>query len=551
MNFFGIDFRFWQNLDYNNIFVLAFELLLAGGWLFVFYNLWPVLKDGWLNWRQGFFARENPSVLLEVEIPEKNDRAIEAVEQVFAQLHGLRRSQNWWEAWWKGQYVLKVSFEIVSLEGHIRFFIRPTYKHKHLVEHAIYAQYPGARINEMPESEDFILLFPDKMPDKEFDMLGSEYVLAKPQYYPIKTYKEHKVNDVHIDPLWHLFELMQNLKEGEYMWYQLVLVPEDETWAQKHKKHVARLMGKAGCGNNEAHSPKSIIRMIGDHAASIFVYILLLPIAILREIYRQLFVGTGAILASQVKDHTYGEFARQIKGTGKEFTSQLVCLHEAFLSQFRKKKPTRPEKASDAPIVHNHITLDPNIIMNAPGTRFPSDYLFMSEKEKRVIDAIERKLSNQMYKTCLRTLYFAKKPVFSKFRFWTEINGVFRHFNDIDYNVWLRGPYTKTTADYFFARARKKKRQNALIFNAKGRDWYAGDEWNYLSTEELATLWHFPHYNDMQANFAVAKAEVAPPKGTALRVRPGFNADLLLPRDIPGEVPDNLPVQDFEPYNYP
>lgn len=94
-------------------------------------------------------------------------------------------------------------------------------------------------------------------------------------------------------------------------------------------------------------------------------------------------------------------------------------------------------------------------------------------------------------------------------------------------------------------------RQNAIIFNAKGRDWLAGDRWIYLGTEELATLWHFPSERDMTTNVQVADTPVTtPPRGTPMRARAGFNKERMA--DIPlGQAPDNLPIPEFEPYNYP
>lgn len=543
----GIDGAFFKHLHYDNLFILALELLLAGGWLFVFYNVWPHIKDAWINWRQGFFAAENPSVLLEIRLPEKNKRPIEAIEQLFAQIHALRRDQTWWETWWKGQYILKVAFEIVSVEGQIRFFVRPVYKHKHLLEAAIYAQYPDAEIIERKPEEDFIHLFPDKIPDKEFDMLGSEYVLSKPDFYPLKTYKEYQHRFMReigyfADPLRHLLELMQNLKEGEYLWYQITVVPESDTWNKKQRKHLDRLLGRASI---EVES-RTIIQMLKEHAFSIFLYILRIPIEFVKEVCRQLFVGTGKIIVSQVKDHTYTEAARQLRGMPHEFWRQVSCLHEAFLGQFRKKGPVSPKKGKgDAGVaVENYM----NVELTFPEGK---EKRSLTNKEEKVIDAIERKISQQVFKSCVRVLYFAKKPVFAKFRFWAETHGFFRHFNDIDFNVWTRGPYTKTSADYFFAKARKRMRQNAIIFNAKCRDWLAGDRWIYLGTEELATLWHFPSERDLTTNVTVAETPVAsPPRGTPMRTREGFSRERLL--DVPlGMAPDNLPVPEFEPYNYP
>ncbi|HBH46385.1 MAG: hypothetical protein A2445_04795 [Candidatus Jacksonbacteria bacterium RIFOXYC2_FULL_44_29] len=545
--------QFWQTLHFNNLFILAGELLLAGGWFFIFWQLWPAIKEDWINWRQSIFARGNPFVVMELAVPSRNVRHIEAIEQTFAQIHGLRRQATWWEIWWKGQYVLKVTLEIVSFEGRIKFYITSTFKHKHLIEHALYAQYPDLEIKYLRPEEDFIHIFPDKMPHPEFDMLGTEYVASRPPYFPLKTYREYidKKTGEYLDPLRHLWELFNNLREGEYMWYQLVLVPEFERWSLEQRKHVDILTGKK---KGAHHHGKSILGIFGDQLSSIFWYILLLPWNILKEVFRQLTGGTVKIASDQVTKNTLGEVGRQFKGTARETGRQIYCLHEAFLSQFRKRKPKSPASNAVAPPswgpinIENKISFDPAINVNAPGVSFPSDYLFMTERQKQVIDAVERKLSQPAFKVCMRVLYFAKKPVFSKFRFWSESHGAFKHFNDLEMNYLNRGFWSRTTADYFFAKKRKIFRQNAIIANTKSRDWYAGDDWNYFSVEEVASLWHFPHQHDLLANIQTAQTPVAPPPNSR-GVRAGFRRERLLEVEV-GSVPSNLPVEEYEYYNY-
>ena len=115
-----------------------------------------------------------------------------------------------------------------------------------MIEAALHAQYPEAQLKTVKDEDDFKHVFLNKVPDTEFDMLGSEYVLFKPQHYPIKTYKAYEKagSGEYLNPLRHLLELMSNLKEGEYVWYQLVIVPEHEEWALSKRKEVDRLLGK-------------------------------------------------------------------------------------------------------------------------------------------------------------------------------------------------------------------------------------------------------------------------------------------------------------------
>lgn len=519
-----------------------------GGWLFILLSLWPHIRELWLNWRQSLFAAINPHILMEVSIPEDEIRDVGAIEHLFNQLHSIYRSETWWERWWKGMYNLKVSVEIVSFEGHIKYYIRSTYKHKHHMQGAIYAQYPKAQIRELKDEEDFVHLFPDKMPDEEFEMLGTEYVLFKPHFFPIKTYKKHKTfGNKYADPLRHLLEVFSSLKEGEYMWYQVVIVPEREGWGLQFKHAVDKMQGSAA---SLSHKPSSLFALFFKEIGSLFAITLGFLWGAFREVFRQLFAGTGAIVKRQAIEHTYREVPRQLKGMGSEAARQILCLHNAFLNQLRKKRYDAVA-GEDVPVAVNmEVKNEPRISLavNAPQTKFPSEYLFLSEAQKKLIDSVEEKMSKPVFKTCVRALYFAKKPVYAKFRFWVEMHGFFRHFSDVDSNLWIRSKHTYTSADYFFARLRKRIRQNRIIANTKARDWFAGDEWAHLSSEELASMWHFPVAQDSLADVETVHEPVVPPP-SQMRGRLGYKKERLV--DVPvGSVPEDLPVSEFEPYNY-
>ena len=126
---------------------------------------------------------------------------------------------------------------------------------------------------------------------------------------------------------------------------------------------------------------------------------------------------------------------------------------------------------------------------------------------------------------------------------------IFQHFADYHLNSLSRGKYSKTTADYAFAKKRKLHKQNAILPRTRSRDWYAGDKWMILNTEEIATLWHFPHKQDQySARLTKKSAPKRKPKNN-LRAREGYAEENLI-SGISGDVPDELPVEDDKPLAY-
>ena len=54
-----------------------------------------------------------------------------------------------------------------------------------MIESAIYSQYPDI---EIVEAEDYVDALPSVLPNKVYDLWGNNFILAKPNAYPIQTY---------------------------------------------------------------------------------------------------------------------------------------------------------------------------------------------------------------------------------------------------------------------------------------------------------------------------------------------------------------------------
>ena len=90
-----------------------------------------------------------------------------------------------------------------------------------MVQSQIYAQYPDSEITEV--AEDYVNLLSASLPDDTNDLFGSEIILSKEDYYPIRTYPEFEEKSSgpdyvkRIDPLASLAEVLSSLEVGEFI----------------------------------------------------------------------------------------------------------------------------------------------------------------------------------------------------------------------------------------------------------------------------------------------------------------------------------------------
>lgn len=227
----------------NNPFQVAALILQNGGLVLFFPILVWMSKQLWVNWLQNKYLAKKKFVLLAVDVPQLNEQSMKSVELIISALHGVHFNPNRKEKYWIGVVQDRFSLEIVSIDGYIQYFIYCDNYNVDLVKGAIYAQYPEAEIVEV---EDYVHNVPPRYPHEEYEMWGTEFVLANDDVYPIKTYEffEHNLTGVFADPMAAILELLSRLRPGEQAWLQLVIVPEGIDWRQKSLKKVADLIGK-------------------------------------------------------------------------------------------------------------------------------------------------------------------------------------------------------------------------------------------------------------------------------------------------------------------
>lgn len=234
-----------QILDLNELVLNIapiFQFLKTWLWVFLFFLFFYLFKKllflyKW--WRNEIFNTTQKKILLEIKISKDTLKPIRAMENVLAGIwHTVYDPSSWWEKWIDGKFLLSFSLEIASIGGEPHFFIRIPEQIKNAVEAGIYAQYPEA---EITVAEDYTKYVPQNIPNKDWDLWGTDYELLKEDSYPIKTYKDFETEretkeEKRIDPINSLLEALIKINAGEQLWIQINAKPITRTeidWVKK------------------------------------------------------------------------------------------------------------------------------------------------------------------------------------------------------------------------------------------------------------------------------------------------------------------------------
>jgi len=273
------------------IIYLVYLVLIIGP----IYLIWAISKINkkmkkvdWLN------AQEY--TILRIDVPRNNDKSPMSAEQMFASIHGIFSETS--------DYQNHLSFEIVSKEKYIQFYIYLPVHLKDFVEGQIYAQYPSVEITEV---DDYI----QDVDISQKNCAICELKLNKPDVYPIKMF-----TDFEVDPISGITSVMSKLNNDEEVWFQMVVRPIGDEWQEK--------------GHSMTNSIRSGVKIGGkSFTKSIFKSLF----GFLKEIAVQA-VQPGAdtsVAAKEVKLHASVEEAlksieQKITKLGFETKIRIACI---------------------------------------------------------------------------------------------------------------------------------------------------------------------------------------------------------------------------------
>jgi len=205
----------------------------------------------WIGW--DFAYAKVKWLVLEIVPPKEVLIPLKAMEDVFGVIWTIGDSANWRDRWIDGELgdaPFWASWEIVSIEGVVHFFLRLQAAHRTTIETALYGYFPEIEIKEV---QDYTKLVPQNIPNEEWDMYGEDWSLAKPAAYPIRTYEKFfepqgeriAAEEKRIDPMASLLEMLSKLGPGEHYWVQIIMMPvgdkDEPTWKKDGEKIVAKI----------------------------------------------------------------------------------------------------------------------------------------------------------------------------------------------------------------------------------------------------------------------------------------------------------------------
>jgi len=198
-------------------------LPIAGWWFFKFL---------WMKHIQLRYLLKMRFTLLEIIPPQNIEKSPQPIESLFLAMAAVVRTPTVFEEFLDGYFTDPFSLEIVGKGGDgAHIYIRTPAAMRSMVESHLYAQYPEVEIAEVPDYVDEV---PAVVPNKDWNLWGTDFELTDPDPMPIKTYRhfEEDVTGKMIDPMAGLIEILGQLPPGQHLWFQLTITPLPEKWTK-------------------------------------------------------------------------------------------------------------------------------------------------------------------------------------------------------------------------------------------------------------------------------------------------------------------------------
>ncbi len=197
-------------------------------------------------------------------------------------------------------------------------------------------------------------------------------------------------------------------------------------------------------------------------------------------------------------------------GPGEQIWYQIV-MQPTNQSDFRKRADTVIKKlkgVKDVPkttLLEHLISIPLNVffeiasilVSSAAGAgekkKEATEMLKMSPGERLVLEAVERKASKIGFNCKIRFIYVAKKEMMKKSRAIQPFIGAIKQVNT--FNMQSLKPSSVVGVNgalWWFRDKRNNERKSKMVRAYRSRSGWTGLSKFFLSTEELATLWHFP-----------------------------------------------------------
>jgi hypothetical protein len=213
------------------------------------------------------------------------------------------------------------------------------------------------------------------------------------------------------------------------------------------------------------------------------------PLSTMFESLARLGPGEQAWFQIVLTPISQGDYIKKATAAIKKLTGQKVEAKKTFL-----------DKAADIPLATAGAFFD--AVMSSGDATAKKDMkgpdfrmLSLTPGERDVVAGMENKMSKLVYKTKLRFVYVARKEVKMNSRIVQPFFGSIKQFNTNAMQS-LKPELSKIGISgslIFFKTSRNNARKTRLISAYRNRSNWVGYPAYHMCTEELASLWHFPH----------------------------------------------------------
>jgi len=201
----------------------------------------------WLYYIRLRYVSKIDWVLLEIKLPREMPKSPQVMEIILSAMHQTS-SIVAINKYWEGRVPTWHSLEMISKEDSIHFYFYIQKSFRSTVEFQIYAHYPEVEIREAADYTKEFISEDTEASKKNWTIHAAEYKLSKEDAYPIKTYVDYKLDKLETeeemknDPFASLVELMGTMKEGEHLWYQILIRKTSAKWNDAGVKIVDKIM---------------------------------------------------------------------------------------------------------------------------------------------------------------------------------------------------------------------------------------------------------------------------------------------------------------------
>jgi len=194
--------------------------------------------QAYLLFKRNEFIHAQKTSVLEIRLPQELLKSPLAMELFLTALYQTKGEGTWISRLVHGKVRPWFSLELVSDGGNVKFYIWTWSFWKQLIESQLYSQFPNIEVTEV---EDYAAKF--HYDPKKNDLFGTDFMLAKPDCYPIKSYADYLLDkdldeENKIDPMTPVLECLGSLRQGEQAWIQIIV--------RAHKAEAPKHGGKWG-----------------------------------------------------------------------------------------------------------------------------------------------------------------------------------------------------------------------------------------------------------------------------------------------------------------